>query len=69
MAPDSKLLELVKDQDVQAVAFLACVLLLVIGYLGLLPAAFLPWLWVGLVVSGCFVGITILGAYFRAKAR
>jgi hypothetical protein len=69
MALDSRLLGLVKDPDIHAVAFVACVPLLVLAYLGVLPAIFIPWLWIILIVSGCFVGLYILGAYFQARVN
>jgi hypothetical protein len=68
MSLDARLLNVLKDDFFQIVAVLACAGLLVVGYLGALPSSWLPWVWVGFVVSICALAVSFLVAYLRLRS-
>jgi hypothetical protein len=70
MSFDTRLLNILKDDFFQLVIFLSCIVLLLVGYLGGLPtlASWLPWVWVGFIVSGCALAVTVLSAFLGVRS-
>jgi hypothetical protein len=69
--PDSKLLEIVKDGNIQVALFLACGFLLITKHF---VALSLPlWgnalVWFGFFFFGCLTVIQIVGSYLSLRSR
>ena len=69
MLLDSRWLQIFKDADIQLAIFLCCLVLWVVGHFGGLATLewLLPWVKVGLVVSGCFLFVSCIAAFLRAR--
>ncbi len=68
MSLDSRLLNVLKDDFFQIVAVLSCAVLLLVGFLGALPTSWIPWVWIGLIVSVCALAVSFLAAYLRLRS-
>jgi hypothetical protein len=70
MPLDSKLVQALKDADIQLAIFIACAVLLMVRYFGGLSAldTWTPWVWVGLIVSGCFLAVSCLAAFLKVRS-
>lgn len=67
---DFKSLEIVKDGNIQLAVFFSCLALWLFGHFGGLAGLewLLPWIKVVLIISGCFLFVTILKGFFRARS-
>jgi hypothetical protein len=68
MLSDARLVNVLKDDFFQIAAVLSCAVLLTVGYLGALPASWLPWVWLGFAVSVSALAVSVLAAFLRLRS-
>jgi hypothetical protein len=68
--PDSKLVEIVKDGNIQVALFLACLFLLITNYFVAfsLPSWGNALVWFGFFFFGCLTVFQIVGSYLSLRS-
>jgi hypothetical protein len=68
MWPTARLVNALKDDFFQIAAVLVSTILLVVGYLGGLPASWLPWVWIAFAVALSLLAVGVLTAFLRLRS-